>query len=111
LGAAILLSISDELHTRITAGVLRKYYLMLGAYLRVRHSALFVWWVHETLEFVFHVAVLWIALPLPMALTAAVIHYALDLFHEAMLGTFKNELEHRIFHFSVECLALYAIWG
>jgi len=111
LGAALLLSLSDELHTRLVWGPLRDHYLLLGAYLRVRHSSLFVWLVHETLELIFHTLVLSLALPLTMALTAALIHFTLDLIHEALLGTIRNPYLHRALHLSVESTALYYLWG
>ncbi|AAM02726.1 Uncharacterized protein conserved in archaea [Methanopyrus kandleri AV19] len=111
LGAALLLSLSDELHTGLVWGALRSQYLLLGAYLRVRHSALFVWLVHETLEFLFHTVILSLILPVPMAVTAASVHFGIDLFHEALLGTVKGRVTHRLMHLSLESAILYWLWG
>ncbi len=111
LGAALLLSFSDELHTRLVWGPLRNHYLLLGAYLRVRHSPLFVWFVHESLELIFHAIILSLVLPVTMALTAALLHFSLDLVHEALLGTLRNPYLHRAFHLGTESAVLYCVWG
>lgn len=102
---AVLLAISDEIHSRIMWGVFADFYILLAGVIKESvASNIRLWIVHESMEAFFHFVVLsLIFLSLEIGLLAAFIHLLVDLYHE-FSGIELNPLGHRCLHFVIESI-------
>ena len=110
---AIVLAISDIVHTQLMWKVLNNFYIILGGliYHSVDNSPWKTWVVHELMEAVFHFIVLSIVFLSPtIGLLAATIHFIIDVSHTVLIGH-MGELEHRALHFLIESLSFMMIYG
>lgn len=110
---AIVLAISDIVHTQLMWKVLNNFYIILGGliYHSVDNSPWKTWVVHELMEAVFHFIVLSILFLSPtIGLLAATIHFIIDVSHTVLIGH-MGELEHRALHFLIESLFFMMIYG
>lgn len=100
---ALVLAISDEIHSVILWRVFADFYIILAGILReVLKTNLTLWIVHEGLEAVFHFIVLSILfLSLEIGILAAIVHFLVDFFHE-LSGMETSWLQHRALHFVFE---------
>jgi hypothetical protein len=109
---AVVLAISDEIHSKIMWSILADFYILLaGIIKRNVVSNIRLWIIHEALEAVFHFIILSIVfLSLEIGILAALIHMVVDLYHE--LSELKmNHLQHRALHFTIESLFFIMIFG
>jgi hypothetical protein len=102
---AVILAISDEVHSQIFWKVFFDFYVLLaGMIQKIVGSTIRMWMVHEILEAIFHFILLSLLfLSLEIGFLAAVIHLVVDLYHE-VAGLEMTWLEHRALHFTVEAL-------
>jgi hypothetical protein len=102
---AVILAISDELHSQIFWKVFFDFYvLMAGVIQRIVGSNIRLWMVHELMEAVFHFVLLSLLfLSLGIGVLAAAVHLVVDLYHEAA-GLQMTWLQHRALHFTVESI-------
>jgi hypothetical protein len=102
---AIVLAISDEVHSKIMWSIFADFYILLaGIIKRNVASNLRLWIIHEGLEAVFHFIVLSIVfLNLEIGILAALIHMVVDIYHE-LAGLKMNHLQHRSLHFTIESI-------
>ncbi|WP_296885086.1 hypothetical protein [uncultured Methanobrevibacter sp.] len=110
---AIVLAISDIVHTQLMWKVLNNFYIILGGliYHSVDNSPWKTWVVHELMEAVFHFIVLSIVFLSPtIGILAATIHFIIDVSHTVLIGH-MGELEHRALHFLIESLFFMMIYG
>ncbi len=109
---AVVLAISDEIHSKIMWSILADFYILLGGIIKRNVvSNIRLWIIHETLEALFHFVVLSIVfLSLEIGLLAALIHMVIDLYHE-LSGLKMNHLKHRSLHFTIESLFFIMIFG
>ncbi|WP_407432383.1 hypothetical protein [Methanobrevibacter sp.] len=110
---AIVLAISDIIHTQLMWKVLNNFYIILGGliYHSVDNSPWKTWVVHELMEAVFHFIVLSIVFLSPtIGILAATIHFIIDVSHTVLIGH-MGELEHRALHFLIESLFFMMIYG
>lgn len=109
---AIVLAISDILHTQLMWKVFNNFYILLGGLIyQTVHTTWQTWLVHELMEAAFHFIVLSIVFLSPqVGILAAFIHFAIDISH-TILRRNMGELEHRALHFVIESLFFIAIYG
>ena len=109
---AIVLAISDVLHTTLMWKVLNNFYILLGVFIQQStHSAWQTWVIHESMEAVFHFIILSIVFLNPtIGILAALIHFVIDVSHTVFIRNME-ELEHRALHFVVESLFFMLIYG
>ena len=109
---AIVLALSDILHTQIMWEVLNDFYIILGGLIQQStHSTWQTWIAHEIMEAGFHFVVLSIIFLNPIiGILAALIHFVIDITHTILLPD-MCELEHRALHFTVESLFFIIIFG
>jgi hypothetical protein len=102
---AVVLAISDEVHSRIMWGLFADFYILLAGVIKESvASNIRLWIVHEFMEACFHFVLLSVIfLSLEIGLLAAMIHMAVDLYHE-ISGIELNPLGHRCLHFTIESL-------
>ena len=102
---AVVLAISDEIHSVIFWKVFADFYILLAGILReVVKTNIALWVVHEGMEALFHLILLSIIfLSLEIGILAAIIHFAVDFFHE-LAGLKLRWIQHRALHFVVESL-------
>jgi len=102
---AIVLAISDEVHSKIMWSIFADFYILLaGIIKRNVASNLRLWIIHEGFEAVFHFIVLSIVfLSLEIGILAALIHMVVDIYHE-LAGLKMNHLQHRSLHFVIESI-------
>ena len=100
---AVALALSDELHSKLFWSLFFDFYVVLaGLIQRIVGGSIRMWVVHELLEAIFNFVVLSILfLSIPIGFLAAMIHLAVDLFHEAV-NLDLPPLEHRALHFVIE---------
>jgi hypothetical protein len=100
---AVALAVGDELHSKLFWSLFFDFYVVLaGLIQRIVGSSIRMWMVHEILEGIFNFLVLSLLfLSIPIGFLAALIHLAVDLFHEAM-NLELPPLEHRALHFIIE---------
>ena len=100
---AIVLAISDLLHTTLMWKVLNNFYILLGGLIQQStHSTWQTWVVHEIMEAGFHFVVVSIVFLNPtIGILAALIHFVIDVTHTVFIRD-MGELEHRALHFAVE---------
>ena len=109
---AIVLAISDILHTTLMWKVLNDFYVLLGGLIfQTTHSTWQTWVVHEIMEAGFHFVVLSIVFLNPtIGILAALVHFVIDVTHTVFIRN-MGELEHRALHFVVESLFFMLIYG
>ncbi len=109
---AILLAISDILHTQIMWKVLNDFYIILGGLIYTSvESPSKTWLVHELMEAAFHFVIISIVFLSPqIGILAAFIHFTIDISHTVLIGH-MGELEHRALHFAIESVFFIAIYG
>lgn len=109
---AVVLAISDEIHSKIMWSILADFYILLGGIIKRNVvSNIRLWIIHEALEAGFHFIILSIVfLSLEIGILAALIHMVVDLYHE-LSGLKMNHLQHRSLHFIIESLFFIMIFG
>ena len=109
---AIVLAISDVLHTQLMWKVLNNFYILLGGLIQQTTKTTWqTWLVHEIMEAGFHFIVLSIVFLNPtIGILAALIHFAIDVTHTIFIRN-MGEIEHRALHFFVESLFFILIYG
>lgn len=102
---AIVLSLSDEIHTRILWGLFLDFYILLaGIIQKIVGSNIRMWIIHEFFEFIFHLVLLSLLfLSVEIGMLAATIHLVVDVYHE-LASLNLNALQHRALHFTLEAL-------
>ena len=102
---AVILAISDEIHSKLFWNIFADFYILLSGILhRMIHSNIRLWIVHECMEAVFHFIVLSVLfLSLEIGILGALIHLVIDLYHE-LAGLKLKWLQHRALHFTIESL-------
>ncbi len=100
---ALVLAISDEIHSTIIWKIFADFYILLAGMLKeIFKTNLTLWMVHEGMEAFFHFVLLSLLfLSLEIGFLAALIHFLVDFFHE-LLGIETKWLQHRALHFVVE---------
>ncbi|WP_297982084.1 hypothetical protein [uncultured Methanobrevibacter sp.] len=109
---AIVLAISDEVHSRIVWGYVRDFYIIFGGLLSsTLDSVMETWVVHEALEAFFHFIIVSIVFfSIKIGFLAALIHFILDVSHSIVIRHIPW-LPHRSLHFVIESLFFIAIFG
>jgi hypothetical protein len=102
---AVVLAISDEVHSKIMWSIFADFYILLaGIIKRNVASSIRLWIIHEGLEAVFHFVVLSVVfLNLEIGILAALIHMVVDIYHE-LAGLKMTHLQHRALHFTTESI-------
>jgi hypothetical protein len=100
---AVVLAISDEIHSVIFWNVFADFYILLAGILRETvKTNLALWIVHEGMEAVFHLILLSLLfLSLEIGILAAFIHFIVDFLHE-LSGLKLRWIQHRALHFVIE---------
>jgi hypothetical protein len=109
---AVILAISDELHSQIFWKMFLDFYVLLaGIIQKIVGSNIRLWIVHELMEAVFHFVLLSLLfLSLEIGVLAAAVHLVVDLYHEAA-GLQMTWLQHRSMHFTYESLFFIMLFG
>ncbi|MEE0939756.1 hypothetical protein [Methanobrevibacter sp.] len=109
---AIVLAISDILHTHIMWKVFNNFYIILGGLIQQTTKTTWqTWLAHEIMEAGFHFIVLSIVFLNPIiGILAALIHFVIDVSHTVLIRD-MGELEHRALHFVIESLFFIMIFG
>ncbi len=109
---AVLLAISDEVHTQIFWKLFFDFYVVLAGIIQeILDSSIALWMVHEIMEAIFHFILISILfLSVEIGFIAALMHLLVDLYHEAA-GLEMNQLHHRSLHFTIESLFFIIIFG
>lgn len=109
---AVILAISDEVHSQIFWKLFFDFYVLLAGLIQETvNSSITLWVIHEVMEAIFHFVLLSLLfLSLEIGILAAIIHMVVDLFYEAA-GLEMNWLQHRAFHFTIESLFFIMILG
>ena len=109
---AIVLAISDVLHTLLMWRIFNNFYILLGGLIDQTVDAPWKTWItHELMEAGFHFIVVSIVFLSPtIGLLAALIHLLIDVSHTIFIRD-MGELEHRALHFVIESLFFIAIYG
>jgi hypothetical protein len=108
---AIVLAISDVLHTTLMWKVFNNFYIVLGGLIfQTTHSTWQTWISHEIMEAIFHFVVLSIVFLNPSIGILALIHFVIDVSHTILIED-MGELEHRALHFVFESLFFILIYG
>jgi hypothetical protein len=102
---AVVLSLSDEVHSRIMWNTFADFYIVLAGLIKKTVSSnITLWMVHEGLEAIFHFIILSIIfLSLEIGILGAIIHLVIDMYHE-LSGMKLKPLQHRALHFSIESI-------
>ena len=109
---AVVLAISDILHTTLMWKVLNNFYILLGGLIQQStHSTWQTWLTHEIMEAGFHFVILSIVFLIPIiVILAALVHFAIDVTHTIFIRD-MGELEHRALHFVIESLFFILVYG
>jgi len=109
---AIVLAVSDEVHSKIMWSILADFYILLaGIIKRTLASNIKLWIVHEGLEALFHFIVLSILfLNIEIGVLAALIHMVVDIYHQ-LAGLKMTHLQHRSLHFTMESIFFILIFA
>jgi hypothetical protein len=109
---AIVLAISDIIHSHIMWKVLNNFYIILGGLIHnTVHSPMQTWIIHELIEAFFHLCVLSIVfLSFEIGILAAFIHLIIDVSHTLLIDDMPP-IQHRALHFVIESLFFMAIFG
>lgn len=110
---AVVLAISDEIHSTILWSVFADFYILLAGILKeIFHSNITLWVVHEGMEAIFHLILLSLLFfSLEIGILAALIHLLVDVLHELFGGKKLNWLQHRSLHFVIESLFFMGIFA
>ncbi|MDO8870490.1 MAG: hypothetical protein Q7V10_07035 [Methanobacteriaceae archaeon] len=108
---AVVLAISDEIHSRVFWKIFFDFYVLFAGIIRKTVSSnIRMWLVHESMEAFFHFIVLSVVFFIPLGLLSfqigilgASIHMVVDIYHE-LVGTDYGWLYHRALHFTIESL-------
>ena len=86
---AIVLAISDTIHTQIVWKIFNKFYLILGGIINNSVNAPWkTWIIHELMEAGFHFIFVSIAfLNLEIGILAAFIHFVIDVSHTLLISS------------------------
>ena len=109
---AVVLAISDILHSTIVWKVLNDFYIVLGGLIQQSTKTAWQTWLsHEGMETGFHFIVLTIVFLNPIiGIQAALIHFTIDVTHTILIRN-MGELEHRALHFVIESLFFMILYG
>ncbi len=109
---AVILAISDEIHSKIFWSLFADFYILLGGIIKETvHTNIRLWMVHEGMEAIFHFILLSILfLSLEIGTLAALIHFLVDFFHE-LSGMQLRWIQHRALHFTIESLFFIALFS
>lgn len=109
---AIMLAVSDILHSTLMWKILNNFYIILGGLIyQSVNTAWKTWLVHELMEAGFHFIVLSVVFLSPeIGLLAAFIHFVIDVGHTVFIPHL-NEPAHRALHFLIESLFFISIYG
>lgn len=115
---AVILAISDEIHTRVLWGLFFDFYVLLAGLIRkIVGSNIQMWLIHEGMEAVFHFVLISLIFFIPLGffsleigLLAALIHMVVDIYHE-IAGTDYGWLYHRALHFTIESIFFIMIFA
>ena len=109
---AVVLAVSDVLHTTLMWRVLNNFYILLGGLIQQStHSTWQTWLTHEIMEAGFHFVILSIVFLNPIiGILAALVHFAIDVTHTIFIRD-MGELEHRALHFVIESLFFMLVYG
>ena len=109
---AIVLAISDVLHTTLMWKVLNNFYIVLGGLIQQTTKTTWqTWLAHEIMESGFHLVVVSIVFLNPIiGILAALIHFVIDITHTVLIRN-MGVLEHRALHFVAESLFFIIIFG
>lgn len=111
---ALVLAISDIIHTQIVWKLFSNFYIVFGGIVHNSvDSNVTAWLIHELIEALFHFLVLSaVFLNLKIGLLAAFIHLLIDITHTLFFSNVDmNEVEHRALHFVIESIFFMAIYG
>ena len=100
---AVVLAVSDEIHSVLLWRVFADFYILLSGILREAvKTNIALWIVHEGLEAVFHFILLSIIfLSVEIGFLAAIVHFTVDFFQE-LSGLEMRWIQHRALHFVAE---------
>ncbi|MCL2157435.1 MAG: hypothetical protein FWH54_05390 [Methanobrevibacter sp.] len=109
---AIVLIISDEIHSKIMWSILNDFYIVLGGLINeIVSSNLHSWLIHEGLEAVFHFIILSVVFfSIEIGILAALTHLVIDVIHSLTMKEMAT-LEHRALHFVIESLFFICVFG
>ena len=109
---AVVLAISDVLHTQVMWKLFNNHYILLGGLIKETvHTPFRTWLVHEIMEAIFHFIVITIVfLRIDIGLLAALLHLVIDISHTLLIDGEMNELQHRALHFVIEALFFLVIF-
>ncbi|WP_458404268.1 hypothetical protein [Methanobrevibacter sp.] len=109
---AIVLALSDILHTQLMWKVLNNFYIILGGLIQQTTKTTWqTWLAHELMEAGFHFIIISIVFLNPIiGIEAALIHFVIDVSHTIVIRD-MNEIAHRALHFVVESLFFMLIYG
>ena len=109
---AVVLAISDVLHTTIVWKVLNNFYIVLGGLIQQSTKTTWQTWLsHEAMEAGFHFIVVSIVFLNPIiGIQAALLHFVIDVTHTILIRD-MGELEHRALHFVIESLFFIILYG
>lgn len=109
---AIMLAISDEIHSLLMWNFLRDFYTIFGGLVQeMVYSNLQTWLVHEGLEALFHTILLSIVFfSLEIGILAGLVHFVIDVVHSLTIKHMVH-LEHRALHFVLESLFFMFVFG
>ena len=109
---AIMLLISDEIHSLIMWNFLRDFYIIFGGLVQgMVYSNLQAWLIHEGIEAVFHFIVLSVVFfSIEIGLLAGIVHFLIDVVHSLTIKQ-MHHLEHRSLHFVLESFFFILIFG
>ncbi|MCC7553999.1 MAG: hypothetical protein KO202_05880 [Methanobacteriaceae archaeon] len=109
---AVVLSISDMIHSHIMWKVLNDFYILLaGLIYNIINSPMQTWIIHELIEAFFHFCVLSVVfMSLKVGIAAAFIHFTIDVSHTILLKDLPP-IPHRALHFTIESIFFMIIYG
>ncbi|MGL4669774.1 MAG: hypothetical protein ACRCVG_04170 [Methanobacteriaceae archaeon] len=109
---AIVLAMSDELHTILMWKIFDDFYIVFGGLLKETFdSNIQTWLIHEGLESAFHFIILSIVFLSPIiGILGALVHFTIDAVHSLKMKN-MNWLEHRSLHFVIESIFFILIFG
>ena len=109
---AVVLAISDTIHSLVMWKVLNNFYIVLGGLIHeIVHSPLQTWLVHELIEAAFHFIILSLVFfSFQIGIAAAFIHFIIDVSHTILIRDLPP-VQHRALHFVIESLFFIIIFG
>jgi hypothetical protein len=109
---AVVLAISDEIHSKVFWGIVFDFYVLLGGLIKkIVGSNIQLWLFHEGMEAIFHFIVLSLVfVNIEIGILGALIHLIVDVYHE-FIGTDYGWLYHRALHFTIESVFFIMIFA